>query len=301
LKMPTSTIKAVAVYGSGLMGRGIAQVTAAAGYSVTICDIEMPLLSRSLTSITDSLEKLARKKFTTDEAAGRNYVNDIMSRIKVTTRDEDAVKLADLVIEAVVENLDEKRKLFSKLDKMAGLDTIFVSNTSSLSIAKMAEVTKRSNLFAGLHFFNPVPMMRLVEIVRTDYTNEETIAVLKEFAQSIGKTAVECKDTPGFIVNRLLLPYLIEAIRLVEREDATPRDIDNAMRLGAGYPMGPFELLDYIGLDTVKFVLDQWHKEHPNEAMFKPSEKLNELVLTGCLGKKTGKGFYFYDDKGSKL
>ncbi|XP_048248932.1 hydroxyacyl-coenzyme A dehydrogenase, mitochondrial-like [Haliotis rufescens] len=170
--------------------------------------------------------------------------------------------------------------------------TIFTSNTSSIPITDIAASTQRRDRFGGLHYFNPVPMMKLLEVVRTSETNDETFNSLMEFGKAMGKVTVPCKDTAGFIVNRLLVPYMLEAVRLVERGDAAPRDIDVAMKLGAGYPMGPFELSDYVGLDTMKFILDGWHEREPDHPLFKPSALLNKLVGEGKLGMKTGEGFY---------
>jgi 3-hydroxyacyl-CoA dehydrogenase len=178
---------------------------------------------------------------------------------------------------------------------VAPAKTIFASNTSSLSIGAIAESTpQRLDRFGGLHFFNPVPVMKLLEVVRIPQTSDETFNAMLEWGKAMGKTTVSCKDTPGFIVNRLLVPNLMESIRMVERGDATPEDVDTSMKLGAGYPMGPFELADYVGLDTTKFIIDGWSKRFPNETLFKPSSLLNKLVSDGKLGRKTGEGFYKY-------
>lgn len=198
-------------------------------------------------------------------------------------------------IEAIVENLDAKQKLFAQLDSVAKQGTIFASNTSSLPIASIASATKRLDRFAGLHFFNPVPQMKLVEIIRTEDTSAEVTTALFDFAKRLGKVPVDCKDTPGFIVNRLLVPYMMEALRMVERGDATKEDVDTAMKLGAGYPMGPFELMDYVGLDTVKFITDGWYqsgKGLKGNELVRPSPLLESLVSQKKLGRKTGSGFY---------
>jgi 3-hydroxyacyl-CoA dehydrogenase len=220
-----------------------------------------------------------------------------MSRIIYTTDLENSVKdNCDLLIEAIVENMKIKQDMFTKLDKVAPSSTIFASNTSSLPITEMASVTQRKDKFGGLHFFNPVPVMKLVEVIRIADTSEQTFDTLLSFGKAVQKVPVSCKDTPGFIVNRLLVPYMAEAIRLLERGDASARDIDTAMKLGAGYPMGPIELLDYVGLDTNKFILEGWHKMDPENPLYKPSEMLNKLVEEGKLGLKTGEGLYKYKD-----
>jgi len=212
-----------------------------------------------------------------------------------------AVEETDLVVEAIVENLGIKQGLFKSLDQVAPSSAIFASNTSSLQIGKIASSTsaERQAQFAGLHFFNPVPQMKLVEIIKTNQTKPGVFAALEGFVKKVGKTSVSCKDTPGFIVNRLLVPYMMEAIRMVERGDATKEDVDTAMKLGAGYPMGPFELADYVGLDTTKFITDGWYQdsELKGEKLIGPSEMLNGLVEKGMLGRKNGGGFYDYSKK----
>jgi len=235
-----------------------------------------------------------KQKLQKDES----FVSEILARVASNTSPEKAVENADLVVEAIVENLDIKKNLFRSLDKVAPKHTVFVSNTSSLLIADIAADTpKRKPQFAGLHFFNPVPVMKLVEVIRIPETNEETYKKLIEFSHAIGKVPVTCKDNPGFIVNRLLVPYLGEAIRMMERGEATIKDIDTAMKLGCGYPMGPFELLDYAGLDTNKFVMDGWTEKYPGNPLFAPSETINKLVKEGKLGCKSGEGFYKYNKK----
>lgn len=187
-----------------------------------------------------------------------------------------------------------KHSLFRQLDEISPPETIFTSNTSSLPISDIAEPCSRKDKFGGLHFFNPVPMMKLLEVIKTKDTSAATYATLMEFGKSIGKVTVECKDTPGFIVNRLLVPYMFQAVQMLERGDASAKDIDTAMKLGAGYPMGPFELSDYVGLDTTKFIVDGWREKYPEDPAFKRSEILDKLVSEGKLGRKTGEGFYKY-------
>ncbi|CAG5129938.1 unnamed protein product [Candidula unifasciata] len=292
-----SPIKTVAIIGSGLMGSGIAQVAAANGHTVTVVDQTDEIINKATAAIKKSLGRVVKKKFPDDPKAQQTYISDVMSHLTLQTDAKAAVKSADLVIEAIVENLEIKRKLFASLDKAAPPNTIFVSNTSSIPIRDIATATNRLDRFGGLHFFNPVPVMKLVEIIRLPETTDETFTALESFGKALGKKTVQCKDTPGFIVNRLLVPYMLEAVRLVERGDATPQDIDVAMKLGAGYPMGPFELLDYVGLDTTKFIVDGWHQRDPDNPLYRPSEILNKLVAENKLGIKTGQGFYSYNNK----
>jgi len=223
------------------------------------------------------------------------YFQETMLRIKGDTDLGAGVKHSDIVIEAIIENLEKKQQLFKFLAERAHKDTIFTSNTSSFSIAKIASVTKRLQLFAGLHFFNPVPVMKLLEVVKTDKTSQETIAKLQDFGKKIGKTVITCKDTPGFVVNRLLVPYMNESVKLYERGVSTPQEIDLAMKLACGYPMGPFELADFGGLDTAYYILDGWSKQNPNEPIFEPAKKLRQLVDEKKFGRKNGEGFYKYD------
>ncbi|CAK1550333.1 unnamed protein product [Leptosia nina] len=292
-----SAIKNVTIIGGGLMGSGIAQVTAQAGQNVTLVDVNSDILAKSQKSINNSLGRIAKKIYKDNPQEGEKFAREASERIKTATDPVAAVKDTDLVIEAIVENLDVKHALFQKLDNAAPAHTIFASNTSSLSINDISSVVKRKDRFGGLHFFNPVPVMRLLEVVRGGETTDSTFDTMMQWGKSIGKTCVACKDTPGFIVNRLLVPYMAEALRLLERGDASARDIDIAMKLGAGYPMGPIELLDYVGLDTTKFILDGWNKNYPDQPLFKPIPILNKLVAEGKLGVKTGEGFYKYDKK----
>nr|KAF6386952.1 hydroxyacyl-CoA dehydrogenase [Myotis myotis] len=226
--------------------------------------------------------------------AGSEFVEKTLSNVSTNTDAASVVHSVDLVVEAIVENLKVKNELFKRLDKFASEHTIFASNTSSLQITNIANATTRQDRFAGLHFFNPVPMMKLVEVIKTPMTSQKTFESLLDFSKALGKHPVTCKDTPGFIVNRLLVPYLMEAVRLYERGDASKEDIDIAMKLGAGYPMGPFELLDYVGLDTTKFIMDGWHEMDTQNPLFQPSPSVNKMVAEKKLGKKTGEGFYKY-------
>merc|ERR1711916_170781 len=289
----TSSIKNVAVYGSGLMGSGIVQVAAASQHKVTLWDMNDELLAKAKKNITKSLSRVANKKFVDDAEGAQSYVDGVLNNISFTTSQEAGAADADLVLEVIVENLKIKQDLFAKLDKVAPAHTLFASNTSSLPIADICN-NVRPEKFGGLHFFNPVPMMKLVEVVSTNESSEETVAALTSFGKNVGKTTVACKDTPGFIVNRLLVPYMLSAVKMFERGDASMQDIDTAMKLGAGYPMGPFQLSDYVGLDTLKFILDGWAEKYPEEEAFRPSELVTKLVAEGKLGMKSGEGFYNY-------
>ncbi|XP_067850535.1 hydroxyacyl-coenzyme A dehydrogenase, mitochondrial [Heptranchias perlo] len=287
-------IKHVTVIGGGLMGAGIAQVAAATGHTVILVDQAEDILKKSMKKIEDSVGRISKKKFIDKPEAGAEFVQQTLQRISTCTDAASVVHSTDLVVEAIVENVNVKQELFKKLDKFASESTIFVSNTSSLPITEIANATTRQDRFGGLHFFNPVPLMKLVEVVQTPMTSQQTFEALMNFSKTLGKKPVACKDTPGFIVNRLLVPYLMEAVRLHERGHGSKEDIDMAMKLGAGYPMGPFELLDYVGLDTSKFIIDGWHKMDPDNPLFTSSALLNKLVDEGKLGKKTGEGFYKY-------
>lgn len=287
-------IKHVTVIGGGLMGSGIAQVAAAAGQTVCLVETNDKLLQNAQSRIQESLKRVAKKMYKDKPADGEKFVQETVSRISGSTNASDAVKNTDLVVEAIVENVGIKQKLFSTLDAVAPPNAIFASNTSSLSITEIASVCKRKDKFGGLHFFNPVPVMKLLEVIRTNDTSDETYKKMMEWGQEIGKTCITCKDTPGFVVNRLLVPMLAEAVRMLERGDASARDIDTALKLGAGHPMGPLELADYVGLDTNKFILDGWHEKMPENPLFNPLETLNKFVSEGKLGVKTGEGFYSY-------
>lgn len=287
-----STVKCVTIIGSGLMGSGIAQVAAATGHKVVMVDQTDDILSKAKAGIGKSLQRVVKKKFAENPKDGEKFIEETMSLVSVQTDAASAVQNSDLVIEAIVENLGIKKQLFSVLDNAAPKHAIFASNTSSIPIKEIAVSTSRADKFGGLHFFNPVPMMKLLEVIRIPETSDETFNTLLAFGKALGKTTVNCKDTPGFIVNRLLVPYMMEAVRMVERGEATPQDVDTAMKLGAGYPMGPFELTDYVGLDTCKFIIDGWHEKYPDNPLFDPSPLLNKYVAEGKLGNKVGEGFY---------
>ncbi|KAL7309734.1 hypothetical protein PS15m_010581 [Mucor circinelloides] len=289
-------IKHVTVIGAGLMGSGIVQVAAQAKYNVTMIDTTDAALENGKNIISKSLKRVARKKFADDETKQKQFIDETLQYVTLSKDIEEAAAKSDLIVEAIVENIDVKQKLFAQLDKVAPKDTIFCSNTSSLPVTQIAEATSdaRKERFAGLHFFNPVPAMKLVEIVRTDKVSDEVYTDLAEFTKKVGKTSVACKDTPGFIVNRLLVPYMMEAMRVIDRNEASIADVDTAMKLGAGMPMGPLELADFVGLDTMKFIVDGWEKAGSLDTPLKESEILNKLVKEGNLGRKSGKGFYDY-------
>ncbi|CAG8712897.1 5689_t:CDS:2 [Cetraspora pellucida] len=287
-------IQNITVYGSGLMGAGIVQVAAQNGFKVTMVDIKESLIEKGINTIKSTL----KKQFKDDENKQKEVIESTLSNIQTSTDISKGAKDADLIIEAIVENIQTKHDLFRNLDNIAPQSTIFASNTSSLPIIEIANATKRGDKFAGLHFFNPVPRMKLVEVIKTEKTSDETYESLMEVSKKMQKTPVTCKDTPGFIVNRLLVPYLMEAVRLYERGDATSKDIDTAMKLGAGMPMGPFELSDFVGLDTLKSIVDGWKEKKSVDANLVASCKvLDNLVREGKLGRKSGEGFYKYPSK----
>jgi len=280
-------IKKVGVVGCGLMGGGIAQVTAEAGYPVVVREVTQPLLDKGLGAIKKNLDRSVEKGRMTAEARDKALAN-----LKGTTSLED-LKDCDLIIEAIVENIEEKKQLFAALDALCPPHTIIASNTSSCTVIEMAAATKRMDRVVGLHFFNPVPMMKLVEVVRTIQTGEATFRAAWDFAKSVGKEPVAAKDTTGFVVNLLLVPYLLDAIRALERGVASVVDMDKAMKLGCGYPMGPFTLLDFVGLDTTLHIGDIMFAEF-RDARYAPPPLLRRMVLAGMHGRKSGKGFYDY-------
>ncbi|KAF8339616.1 3-hydroxyacyl-CoA dehydrogenase [Cantharellus anzutake] len=300
---PQFLVKNIAVFGAGLMGTGIAQVSAQSGYKVVLCDIGQDLVEKGLDDIIKSWAKAAQRMFNDNPLKQDQYVRDLRSRIKTTTDPEQAAEDADLVIEAVIENLKIKQELLSTVDKAAKKSCLLATNTSSLSVTDIGAMLsdERKKHFGGLHFFNRDTKMQLLEIIRTKDTSDATFNAFIDYGRNIKKTAVACKDTPGFIVNRLLVPYLRDAILMLERGDASAEDIDTAMKLGAGYPMGPLELADLVGLDTAKRIVDAWRErmektEDPTipKEMLKSSELLDQLVSAKKLGRKTGEGFFKY-------
>ncbi|KAK9505580.1 hypothetical protein O3M35_009598 [Rhynocoris fuscipes] len=254
--MAAAAIKNVTVVGGGLMGSGIAQVAAQTGHNVVLVDINEKVLEKAKQAIQKNLARVAKKQFKDDTAKSDAFIKKTMDQLKFSIDLTSTVKSTDLVIEAIVENIAVKHKIFSSIDSIAPKHTIFATNTSSLSVTEIASVTNRKDKFAGLHFFNPVPVMKLLEVVRITDTSDDTYQTLMAWGKAIGKTAITCKDTPGFVVNRLLVPQLAEAMRMMERGDASFKDIDIAMKLGAGHPMGPFELADYVGHDTTNSILE---------------------------------------------
>jgi 3-hydroxybutyryl-CoA dehydrogenase len=280
-------IKKIGICGCGLMGSGITEVSAKAGISVVVREVNDDFLSEGLARVEQSLAR-AVSKGKLDEA-GKKAVLD---RITGTTKVENLAD-CDLICEAVIENLPEKIKLYRQLDETVKKEAIFASNTSSLSITEMAAATRRPGQFCGLHFFNPVPVMKLVEVVKTVATSEATFAAAKAFGEKVGKVVVSCKDTPGFVVNRLLVPYLLDAIRALQDGVATKEDIDNAMKLGCGYPMGPLELTDFVGLDTTYYIAEILFDEFKDHHYAAPP-LLKAMVKAGYYGRKAGRGFYDY-------
>lgn len=287
-------IKKVGVIGCGLMGHGIAQVAAQGGCDVVVVEADQGALDRGMGRIQKSVAKLGEKavekgKATPEQAKAQ--ADATLARLKGSLDRRDLAD-CDLVVEAIVENLEAKNALFAELATICKRETIFASNTSSFPIGEMADAGGRPERTIGLHFFNPVQLMRLVEVVRTDATDPEVLAAARAFGEACGKAPVVAKDTPGFIVNRLLVPYMTQALQMLERGDASAADIDTAMKLGCGYPMGPIELTDYVGLDTTLYILQGWVKRFPNEPAFAIPAVLEEKVKQGKLGRKTGEGFY---------
>lgn len=280
----------IGIVGCGLMGSGIAQVSAQSGYNVVVREVTEELFQRGFKRIEGSLGKFVEK-----QKISESDKDAILGRIKGTTKLAD-LKECDLIIEAIVENFDEKTKIYRELDTLCPPETIFASNTSSLPIGDMAAVTKRPDRFCGLHFFNPVPIMKLVEVVRSVDTSERTYQTAMAFAESVGKVAVTAKDTPGFIVNVLLVPYLLDAVRILEAGVATKEDIDNGMKLGCGHPMGPLTLLDFVGLDTTYYIAEIMFAEFKDTRYAAPP-LLRRLVNAGYHGRKAGRGIYDYSVK----
>jgi 3-hydroxybutyryl-CoA dehydrogenase len=280
-------IQKVGVVGCGLMGSGIAQVAAASGFSTVVREVNAELLDKGLKGIDKNLNRLAEKSAITDAVK-----NEIRGRLKGTTKIED-LKDCDVIVEAIIEQLPAKRELFSALDALCPATTIFASNTSSLTITEIATATKRPQRFVGLHFFNPVPVMKLVEVVRTIATEPAVYEEMVAFGTKLGKTPVRAHDSTGFIVNRLLVPYLLDAIRALEEGVGSIEDIDNSMKLGCGHPMGPLTLLDFVGLDTTYYISQIMFEEF-KERRFAAPPLLKRMVLAGWNGRKAGRGFYDY-------
>jgi 3-hydroxybutyryl-CoA dehydrogenase len=281
------SVKNVGVLGCGLMGSGIAQVCAAAGYKTIVREVEEPFLQKGMGRIQKFLsDGVAKGKVTADAQSAT------LANLSGTTKLED-LGACDIVGEAIIENVEEKAKAFGVLDTVCGPSTIFCSNTSSLCITELAANTKRPDRFAGLHFFNPVPIMKLVDVIRALTTSDETYSTVFSFAQSLGKEPITAPDKPGFIVNRLLVPYLLDAVRAYENGLGSLEDIDKGMKLGCGYPMGPFTLLDFVGLDTTYYIANIMFDEY-REPAYAPPPLLKRMVLAGRLGKKSGHGFYKY-------
>lgn len=282
-------IKKVGVLGCGLMGAGIAQTAASAGFATIVREVSDDLIAKGFAGIDKSLARFAEKGTITAEQQ-----KEIRSRLTGTTTLDDLAD-CDIIIEAIIENVDTKRETYLRLDEVCKPETIFASNTSSLSITEMMNVTsaERQQRFIGMHFFNPVPLMKLVEVVRTILTDDQVYEQAVEFGRKLGKTPVRASDKTGFIVNRLLVPYLLDAIRALEEGVATTVDIDDAMKLGCGYPMGPLTLGDFVGLDTTYYIAEIMFNEF-REKRFAPPPLLKRMVMAGLYGRKSGRGFYDY-------
>jgi 3-hydroxybutyryl-CoA dehydrogenase len=282
-------IKKVGVLGCGLMGAGIAQVAATAGFETVVREVSDELIAKGFAGIEKSLSRFAEKGTITAEQQ-----QEIRGRLRGTTSFAD-LSDCDIIIEAIIENLDEKRKTYAELDRLCKSETVFASNTSSISITEMMTATSpdRQSRFIGMHFFNPVPLMKLVEVIRTILTDEQVYERAIEFGKQLGKVPVRAGDKTGFIVNRLLVPYMLDAIRALEEGVASVVDIDAAMKLGCGYPMGPFTLGDFVGLDTTYYIAEIMFNEF-REKRFAPPPLLKRMVLAGLYGRKSGRGFYDY-------
>ena len=281
-------IKKICVLGAGLMGAGIAQTAAQAGFDVTVRDMEDRFVENGMAAIKSNLDRAVSKgKMEKDEA------QKVMGRIKGTIDLKEAACDADMVIEAIIEVMEVKKQVYKELDTICKKETVFASNTSGLSITEMASVTQRAAQVIGMHFFNPVPVMRLVELIKGFSTSDETLDIAKAYVEKIKKTAIEVQEAPGFAVNRILCPMINEAIFVLAEGIASAKDIDDGMMLGANHPIGPLALADMVGLDTILFVLDGFHKEL-GEDKYRPATLLRKMVRAGHLGRKSGKGFYDY-------
>jgi len=282
-------IRKVGVVGCGLMGSGIAQVSAMAGFQTVVREVAQPLLDKGLAAVERSLSKFVENQTLTAEQKIAT-----LGRLQATLRLEDLSE-CDIVIEAIVENLERKKELFAELERVVKPGAIFASNTSSLSITEMMTATRRAPQFIGLHFFNPVPLMQLVEVVKTVVSDSEAVQAGLEFARRLGKTPILTTDQAGFIVNRLLVPYLLDAIRALEEGVGSIEDIDQGMKLGCNHPMGPFTLLDFVGIETTYYIAEILFNEY-REKRFAPPPLMKRMVMAGMYGRKTGKGFYKYAD-----
>ena len=282
-------IRKVGVVGCGLMGSGIAQVCAMAGYPTIVREVAQPLLEKGLAAIDRSLSKLVENGALTAEQR-----TSTLGYLESTLRLED-LSGCDIVIEAIVENLERKKQLFAELDGVVKADAVFASNTSSLSITEMMTATQRGPQFIGLHFFNPAPLMQLVEVIKTVVSDPEVVRTGFDFARTLGKTPILTTDRAGFIVNRLLVPYLLDAVRAFEEGVGSIEDIDNGMKLGCNHPMGPFILLDFVGIETTYYIAEILFDEY-REKRFAPPPLMKRMVMAGMLGRKAGRGFYDYAD-----
>ncbi len=286
--MKVDDIKQVTVIGAGTMGNGIAQVAAMTGLNVTLIDVDQKYLDRAVAIIEKNLDRMIKK-----EKISEADKKGSLERIKISTKLEDAGS-SQLVIEAIIENIDTKLPLFAKLEEICPAETLFASNTSSLPITQLAAATKRPAQFIGMHFMNPVPMMKLIEVIRGLATSEDTYHVIEELSKKLGKTPVEVNDYPGFVANRILMPMINEAVQTLMEGVATKEAIDEVMKLGMAHPMGPLTLADFIGLDVCLSVLEVMHQQL-GDPKYRPCPLLRKMVQAGYLGRKTGRGFYIYE------